>query len=412
MNYCLSVIGFLTLSMVSAQAEFALRDGDKVVFLGDSITAAHNYSKIIEGYTLLRFPDRRIEFINVGQGGETAHGSLARLDESVFANKATVLTVAYGINDIGWGTKANDETKAAYLNGIRTIIERCREHGVRVFICSAAITAEAPDSAELGYLQTMCDEGLALARREGAGTIDVARSMREVQRRVWAANEKEVDAAKHTKLHVEDGVHLNDLGQMAMAWAILKGLGAPAAVSSLAIDATTGKIAKADACTAQDVALTAEGGSFVRLDDRLPLNLHSLWMLMGWHIPISSDLNEYRLQVSGLRDGRYTLTAGGRKLGEWGADALAEGINIASATGEPWEPGGVWDAQGRMVTRLTTARDLLDQTRAEMDQFLTAHPGQATLRTQLNAIEAQLVHLQRAAAKPVPVRFELQHLDP
>jgi hypothetical protein len=39
-------------------ADFALRDGDTVVFLGDSITAARTYGKIIEDYTLRRFPDR------------------------------------------------------------------------------------------------------------------------------------------------------------------------------------------------------------------------------------------------------------------------------------------------------------------------------------------------------------------
>ena len=49
--------------------DFALRDGDTVVFLGDSITAARTYGKLVENYTLLRFPDRRVRFYNAGQGG-------------------------------------------------------------------------------------------------------------------------------------------------------------------------------------------------------------------------------------------------------------------------------------------------------------------------------------------------------
>src|SRR4051794_20497513 len=64
----------------SCDAEFAIRDGDTVVFLGDSITAARTYGKIIENYTLLRFPNRRVRFINAGHGGDTAAGGLARLD--------------------------------------------------------------------------------------------------------------------------------------------------------------------------------------------------------------------------------------------------------------------------------------------------------------------------------------------
>ena len=39
--------------------DFALRDGDTVVFLGDSITAAQSYGKTIENYTLLRYPSHQ-----------------------------------------------------------------------------------------------------------------------------------------------------------------------------------------------------------------------------------------------------------------------------------------------------------------------------------------------------------------
>ena len=162
------------------RADFAIRDGDTVVFLGDSITAAREYGKIIENYTLLRFPERKVRFINAGKGGETAKGSLARLDKDVFGQGATLVTVAYGVNDIGWGFKADESHKREYLTAIGELVDRCQKHGVRVFICSAAITAEDPKRAAQGFLQMMCDEGLALAKGRGAGTIDVQRSMREV----------------------------------------------------------------------------------------------------------------------------------------------------------------------------------------------------------------------------------------
>src|ERR1043165_8713305 len=102
----LSVIVGLT---SSAYADFAIRDGDTVVFLGDSITAARTYGKIIENYTLLRFPDRKVHFVNAGWGGDTAQGGLKRLQRDVLDKSATLVTVAYGINDIGWGGKADQE---------------------------------------------------------------------------------------------------------------------------------------------------------------------------------------------------------------------------------------------------------------------------------------------------------------
>ena len=97
----------VTLLAATANADFAIRDGDTVVFLGDSITAARQYGKLIEQFTLLRFPERKVRFINAGKGGDTMKGSLARLEEAVFDQGATLVTVAFGVNDIGWGAKAD-----------------------------------------------------------------------------------------------------------------------------------------------------------------------------------------------------------------------------------------------------------------------------------------------------------------
>ena len=88
-----------------ATADFAIRDGDTVVFLGDSITAARDYGKTIENYTLLRYPERKVRFVNAGWGGDTASGGAARLERDVLSKGATLVTVAYGINDKGIAAK-------------------------------------------------------------------------------------------------------------------------------------------------------------------------------------------------------------------------------------------------------------------------------------------------------------------
>ena len=235
-------------------AEFALRDGDTVVFLGDSITAARRYDRVIENYTLLRFPERKVRFINAGKGGDTMAGGLARLDRDVFARGATVLFVAFGFNDIGWGVYADQKHKQTYLDSLRSIVERCRERQVRVFICSAAITSTEPDKAEQEFFQKMCDEGLALAQTSGAGTVDVQRGMREIQRRVLAFNRSLKTEKGRETLHAADGVHLNELGHQAMAFTILKGIGAPADFPPQAWTPT-----RASSCPPSDVPLRTYG---------------------------------------------------------------------------------------------------------------------------------------------------------
>jgi lysophospholipase L1-like esterase len=405
-NRLYHLVVFLT-TISSLGAEFAIHDGDTVVFLGDSITAARQYGKVIEDYTLLRFPERKVKFINAGKGGETAKGSLERLDEAAFAQGATLLTVAYGVNDIGWGMKADEAHKQDYLNAIAELVERCKQHGVRVFICSAAITAEEPDKAEKNFLQKMCDEGLALAKSKDAGAIDVQRTMRQVQRRVLTANAKQTDKSKWVKMHADDGIHLNDLGQMAMAFAILKGLGAPAEVSSATIDAT-GKVVASEGCHLSNTRHEGDTLSFTRLDDRLPLNLAPLWMLHGLYIPISDELNRYLLTVKGLSEGRYEVTAGERSLGNWKAADLNRGINIASASADPWQPGGPWDAQAHAIKVFTDMRDELVFARRGLSQYLASHPQMSELRAKADEIERSLIALQKEMARPVPVKFAIR----
>lgn len=74
----LSPLGLTTLARAD---DFALRDSDTVVFPGDCITAARTYGQV---------------------------------------------TVAYGVNDIGWGMKSGAAYKAPDLAGIRGIVEACK----------------------------------------------------------------------------------------------------------------------------------------------------------------------------------------------------------------------------------------------------------------------------------------------
>lgn len=396
----------------SVLADFALKDGDTVVFLGDSITAARRYDRIIENYTLLRFPERHVKFFNAGKGGDTMTGALERLQREVFDHKATVLTVAFGVNDIGWGMKADAEHKTAYLNSLRTLIRRCKEHDVRVFICSPAITSEDPDKAEAGFLQQMCDEGLALAKSLGAETIDSQRSMRKVQRHVLALNARQKDTAKHTKLHVEDGVHLSELGQLAMAVAILKGLGAPAEVSAAEIDVPTLKSTNVTGCTISNLKAANGGVEFDRLDEGYPLNFGTFGALNFRFVPVPSELNQYTLAVRGLAEGRHELRAGGRLLGIFTAGQLAGGLNISSVTADAWEPGGPWDAQAAALKMVTDARAEITGSDRYRELFLGSHPSQEALRAQTRSVLDELDRLQRQYARPAAVHFELRPATP
>jgi lysophospholipase L1-like esterase len=353
-----------------------------------------------------------VRFVNSGIGGDTAQMGLARIDRDVFAHQPTALVVMFGLNDIGWGAWADAEHKGKHLSAIGQILDRCREKNVRVYICSGPVTSEDPEKSEQGFLQQMCDEAMALARDKGEASIDVQRYMRGVQRRVAAYNKQFIkDQEKHVKLHAADGVHLNDLGHLAVAVAMLKGWHAPAEVSAATIDAAEGKAIETSGCQVSDVEKAADGVSFTRLDGGLPFNSGLFYALNFAYVPVHQELNGYTLAVRGLPAGKYSLTVDGRGVSAYTAAQLAGGVNIASVTTSAWAPGGPWDAQASLVKSLTDSRHSAQTAALLATLYLPGHATTAALHSQIDVADREITQLQRLAAAPQPYRFVLKRME-
>src|SRR5437016_12617874 len=89
---------------VRAKGTFAIRDGDRIVFYGDSITDQRLYTTFVETYIVTRFPAMNVAFVHSGWGGDRVSGGGGgpidvRLARDVFAYKPTVVTVMLGMND-------------------------------------------------------------------------------------------------------------------------------------------------------------------------------------------------------------------------------------------------------------------------------------------------------------------------
>ena len=120
------------LATSAVAGDFLIKDGDRVVFLGDSITEQRLYTTYIETYALTRHPEWKLWFRNVGWGGDTswlrqrAHpdekqlfaadadsqqkmveDSVGRgLRRDVLPLKPTVVTIKFGMTDRGETTRS------------------------------------------------------------------------------------------------------------------------------------------------------------------------------------------------------------------------------------------------------------------------------------------------------------------
>src|SRR5436190_1548312 len=98
---------------------FALRDGDRVVVVGDSNTVSGHYVRYLETFVRTRFPQWTTTFRNAGVNGQTATGGLEIIDADVLVWKPTVVIVNYGMNDGRRG-----EGVEVYRTGITRYVDR------------------------------------------------------------------------------------------------------------------------------------------------------------------------------------------------------------------------------------------------------------------------------------------------
>src|SRR5579859_280540 len=147
MARCLMASLVLAAVLAPARADepFFLRDGQRVVFLGDSNTFAGHYVAYLDAYLFTRFPDRKYELLNLGLPSETACGLSEpdhpyprpdvheRLDCALAKTKPDVVVLCYGMNDGIYYPFGEDRFKK-YQDGMTDVIDRVSKTGAKVVV--------------------------------------------------------------------------------------------------------------------------------------------------------------------------------------------------------------------------------------------------------------------------------------
>src|SRR2546427_5647167 len=272
--------------------DFFIKDGDRVVFLGDSITEQRLYTTYIEAYALTRHPKWKLSFRNVGWGGDTSwlrqrvhpdekqlfaadepsqekmvEDSVGRgLRRDVLPLKPTVLTVKFGMNDHSYQPFREDIFRA-YVRSQEEIAKVLKGQGTRVaFLTPQPIEDKRPDpdkDARNQSLREFSDGLKEVCSKEGATFVDQFDPYMMIMLRERATNPAALIGGG-------DAVHPGPIGHTVMAWAILKALGATPLVSRAEVDYAAKK-ASGDQCRVENLKV-AEGTVRVdRLDEALPM---------------------------------------------------------------------------------------------------------------------------------------------
>ena len=199
-----------------------LKKGDKIVFLGDSITAGgvapKGYVTLIKTALAEKHKDLGIEVVGAGISGNKVPDLQKRLEKDVLAKKPTVVVIYIGINDVWHGDSnpANGTSKEKFEAGLKEIIGKIKDGGARVVLCTPTAIGEKKAGANTldAKLDEYADVSRAVAKATGAQLCDLRKAFAD-----HLAKNNADD--KESGILTTDRVHLNDAGNKLVADTIL-----------------------------------------------------------------------------------------------------------------------------------------------------------------------------------------------
>jgi len=123
------------LAVTAKTKGLGLKDGDRFIFIGDSITHQCLYTQYVENFYYTRHPEMRVHFRNAGISGDRAQDALNRFDEDIAAFKPTVATVLLGMNDASY-KDFDMPTFQTYAKGMTELLDKLDAIKCRVILMS------------------------------------------------------------------------------------------------------------------------------------------------------------------------------------------------------------------------------------------------------------------------------------
>ncbi len=195
-----------------------LKKGERIVFLGDSITAGgvapKGFVTLIKKKLAEKHKDLGIEVIGAGISGNKVPDLQRRLDRDVIAKKPTLVVIYIGINDVWHGERdpAKGTPKDKYEAGLKEIIGKIHDAGARVVLCTPSVIGEKKNGAN--SLDAKLDEYSQISRQVAKETKSQLCDLRKAFVDYLAKHNAD---DKEKGVLTGDRVHLNDAGNKFVA---------------------------------------------------------------------------------------------------------------------------------------------------------------------------------------------------
>ncbi|MBP1913409.1 lysophospholipase L1-like esterase [Lederbergia galactosidilyticus] len=192
----------------------------RIVLIGDSITDSgrredpeklgFGYVRLIHDELLVMNPDKKIEILNKGIGGDRITDLQARWEEDVINEQPDYVSISIGINDV-WRQLDQPQMEQVYPEQYEKIYrELCEKTKAQLILMEPTIIEEDIESEGNQKLVDYVEIVRRLAKHYNAILVP---THQDFQNYLLAGNRHKLTT---------DGVHMNSAGDMLMAKSWLK----------------------------------------------------------------------------------------------------------------------------------------------------------------------------------------------
>lgn len=229
----------LAFTACALRAELAIKSGETMAFMGDSITEGGNkkggYVSLV--MAALKSNGLNIQHIPAGKSGNKSTDMLARLDQAVISKKPQWMTLSCGVNDV-WhfklvlGNRTFEGVSIEdYKKNITAILDKAKAADIKVVILTSTMIGEDP-TKELNQMMIPYNDFLRqMAKERNLPLADLNTDMQAQLKTIPDVPGKPKYFGKEfyggdvqNKL-TTDGCHMNAEGNKMMARGVLRALG-------------------------------------------------------------------------------------------------------------------------------------------------------------------------------------------
>lgn len=341
----LLVITFAVTTLAFASKDVkpvAFETGSNVCFIGDSITHGGKYIKNVVLFYATRYPSDKINFYNVGIGGDGADYVNKRLEKDVLSLSPNFATLMIGMNNTGKLTEnptesdrhAVIENRQRYEKNLNEIIKKIKDANCRLILFAPSpydenaktkVPVIAGKHSALEHISDICRR---TAFKYNLPLVDMWNYMMDIDTMMQK---------KYPKLTMSgsDRVHPNDVGGYVMMANFIRTLAEHRDISRVEIDAEKSKLEFSYNCDVSKLKATKTSVTFKSLEYSLPFPLNIDTKFIDNYIHFTKDYNRQIIKVMNLQEGIYNLFIDGKMIGKHSSENLSKGINIGNNPNTP-----------------------------------------------------------------------------